>query len=372
MLNDIPHNLIIKSAQKNYPVDFFPKLSLLVEQLSLIRNPIVIIDSNILHLYGAEFSTLTTSAPVFVVSANEETKSFEYVGNILAWLSDQKCTKSNHIVAIGGGIIQDLAAFCAGVFFRGLSWSFVPTTLLSMSDSCIGAKSGLNFRQSKNQIGLFNSPNRVYIAPNFLQTLSELEIKSGYGEILKLHITGGFEKFSELVSSLSTQNGSLLGQHTIRHIADSLLIKKQIIEIDEYEHGLRATLNYGHTFGHAIEAATEHAIPHGIAVGWGLDFENFLAMNSGKLAYSKYKSIKEFIRMSLSVEPFQGSTERILEFAKKDKKAVSSSEVNLILFTDEDKLQITKTRFDDQLKKQLDEYLLSEDPFRPRNIAKPH
>jgi len=360
----IPKNFEIKSAQRKYPVEFSATVEGIVEKLKLIKNPVFLIDANIRGLYSEQFDKLLANHPTLELDALEDTKTFEGIGKVIYWLSENKVTKGNHIIAIGGGIIQDIATFATCIFFRGVPWSFVPTTLLSMSDSCIGAKCGINLKNLKNQLGVFNSPFGVYISADFLHTLDYKDVKSGYGEILKLYLTESYEKFLELEKELD-QAGSLISPLTSKHIAESLLVKKKVIEEDEYESYLRMILNYGHTFGHALETVTEHYVPHGLAVAWGLDFDNFLSVKNGWLDPKKAKHIQSFIKKHMSFKNDKPVTaEGILSASRRDKKMTSASEMNMIYFTDKNQLEIKKTPLDERLKSNLEEYLKNEDVFR--------
>lgn len=360
---EVPASFEIQSAQRTYPVQFFESVQEVVARLQTIRNPVFLVDANVRRLYGDRLNPLLSQGPTLEVEATEEAKTFSGVGRVIDWLSENRCTKASHVVAIGGGIIQDIATFSTCIFFRGLPWTLVPTTLLSMSDSCIGAKCGINLKNFKNQLGVFNSPYGVFISPEFLTTLSDADVKSGYGEILKLYLTAGFEKFEELERELKDAK-ALLSPVTGRHIAESLKVKKGVIEEDEYEADLRRILNYGHTFGHALEAETQHFVPHGLGVAWGIDFVNFLAVKNGWLNNDKYLRIKRFIQVNL---PFENSREvtadGLLTASRRDKKMASSNEVNMVYFTEKDRLEIKKTTLDDGFRQKLETYLKQDDVF---------
>lgn len=360
----VPKDFEIKSAQRTYPVEFSTSVDGVVEKLKKIKNPVFLIDPNVRKLYSKQFDSLLAANPTLEVEALEDSKTFEGIGKVIHWFSEHKCTKANHVVAIGGGIIQDIATFSTSIFFRGLPWTLVPTTLLSMSDSCIGAKCGINLKNFKNQLGVFNSPYAVLISPAFLHTLSYNDVKSGYGEILKLYLTESFEKFLELEKELN-EAGSLVSPLTGKHIGESLLVKKKVIEEDEYEAYLRMILNYGHTFGHALEAETQHFVPHGLAVAWGIDFVNFISQKNGWLQMEKSKKVHDFIKKHLSFQNSkQVSTEGMMSASRRDKKMTSGTEVNMVYFTDKNKLEIIKTKLDESFKANLDEYLKQKDVFR--------
>lgn len=359
----IPESFEVKSAQRTYPVEFSDTVEGIVEKLQQIKNPVFIIDKNIYRLYRIQLDNAVKNNPILQIEATEDAKTFEGVGAVINWFSEKKVTKGNHVIAIGGGIIQDIATFSTCVFFRGLPWTLVPTTLLSMSDSCIGAKCGISLNNIKNQLGVFNSPYAVLITPAFLSTLAPIDVKSGYGEILKLYLTAGYFKFLELDQELD-QSKTLLSAQTGKHIAESLIIKKKVIEADEYEVHLRMILNYGHTFGHALEANTHHFVPHGLGVVWGIDFENFISQRSGWLEPEKYAKINRFIQQHLSFENTKAVTaDGLLDASRRDKKMTSASEINMIYFTDRDELEIKKTKLDDKFKVLLVEYLEKHDVF---------
>ena len=175
--------------------------------------------------------------------------------------------KKNKLIVIGGGITQDVGGFASAIYKRGISWTLIPTTFLSITDSAIGGKVGVN-RNSKNMLGVFMAPNKVIISSQFLSSLKEEDIISGLGEALKLCLIGGSHAFSEF-------NKYYMNDH-MNIIKLSSSIKKSIIEYDELEKNERRVLNYGHTFGHAIESTTNYFIPHGIAVLYGMYIINKL------------------------------------------------------------------------------------------------
>ncbi len=271
------------------------------------------------------------------------------------FFQQNNATKQTIIIAIGGGVIQDITTFSAHVYYRGLRWVFVPTTLLSMCDSCIGAKASINFNNFKNQLGAFHSPHRVLICLPFLDTLSDTEIISGYGEILKLLLTGSAEQFALLRDAV--EQGGLRNTDLSRLIFESLNVKKKIIEEDEYERDLRRILNYGHTFGHALEAITHHGIPHGKAVAWGVDLVNYLAVERGLLDRAEYDSIHAFIRKHFAHRLTQPvSAQELIDTTRRDKK-VADGKVNLILLRTAGELKIVPTAYDARLQQEVERHL---------------
>jgi len=273
----------VKSIPQSYKVEFKSKINILEEYYSkkFIKSNtrFVVWDKNILNLYGTNLNSLKNNQ--FVISATESNKNSKSVFKIIDILQSINFTKKETLISIGGGITQDISAFTRSIYKRGLDWSFVPTTLLSMADSCIGAKTALNHNGVKNQLALFSSPKEVIICPDFLKTLSLKDIESGYGEIIKLIIIGGEFAINEFIN---ITNSSISESKKITKLIKlSLQIKKVIIEKDEFEFDIRRALNYGHTIGHAIEPVLNYKIPHGIAVSIGMILENNIAVNSGLL-----------------------------------------------------------------------------------------
>jgi 3-dehydroquinate synthase len=245
----------IASQMGNYVVHFEDDIGSLIAILSKGEGNIVIVDELVARLYPS-LADRSRFPHLIEVEATEGNKTLGECEAILKFMSENGAHKGTHLIGIGGGIIQDLVTFCAHVYFRGLEWTFVPTTLLGMADSCIGAKASINFLGYKNQLGVFHSPRNVWISTEFLRTLPDSEIRSGYGEIVKLHLIKGPEYWKDLLSSL--QSGGLSGREHGASIRASLEIKKAVIEVDEFDRGVRKKLNYGHTFGHALESITNH------------------------------------------------------------------------------------------------------------------
>jgi 3-dehydroquinate synthase len=171
-------------------------------------------------------------------------------------------------VAIGGGVIQDLTAFAASIYMRGVPWIYVPTTILAMVDSCIGGKSSINVGPYKNLVGTFHPPQKVFIDPQLASTLPLDQQASGIIEAAKICFCRGPESFRAYLAC--NPYPGMATEALARLIAHSLHAKKWFIETDEFDQKERLLLNFGHTFGHAIEGASRYSISHGIAVGLGI------------------------------------------------------------------------------------------------------
>jgi 3-dehydroquinate synthase len=260
------------------------------------------------------------------------------------------------LVAIGGGITQDVSCFIASTLFRGVEWRFVPTTLLAQADSCIGSKSSINLGRTKNIIGTFYPPSEVLITPDFLSTLTLEDTQSGIGEILKVHAIDSVESFDKLSSeydSLFTDENTLN-----KYIENSLLIKQRYIEIDEFDKSLRNIFNYGHSFGHAIEAATNFEIPHGIAVSIGMDFANRIAVIRGLITNEHFirmhevllKNYEQFKSVKIPIDLF-------LAALLKDKKNTTDKLVFILPKGSKCEIQKVELSSDDLIKSQCIDFL---------------
>jgi 3-dehydroquinate synthase len=277
-VSDPSEAMKIDSHKGHYYVSYSQEVSVLVNALE-VRNAVFLVDERVLKLHGNKLKTLLNRRPVVAIEARESNKSLEIMPKILETLLEAGVRRGDTLVVIGGGIVQDIGCFIASTLFRGLEWVFVPTTLLAQADSCIGSKSSINLLGHKNIVGTFNPPNQVHICAAFLETLSEVEIQSGIGEMLKVHMLDNINSLSKIISHYDSL---LSDQHVMMDfLKASLSIKKKFIEADEFDKGIRNLLNYGHSFGHAIEAATNFKMPHGIAVTMGMDIANFITAKIG-------------------------------------------------------------------------------------------
>lgn len=322
-------SIAIESMPYSYTVEFVDELqlSLILDEIKLLNSDkhFIFIDHIVADLYAP---TLFNSHPTFEVIAEESNKVLPVVTDLLDKLLMSEYTKKEMFLSAGGGITQDLSAFVRAIYKRGIDWTYIPTTLLAMGDSCIGAKSCLNYGEIKNSLGLFSSPKKVYIYKDFLKTLKHRDILSGYGEILKLSIVGGVEAIRKFDDLTKDQQGDSL-QNIDQLLKLSLLIKKAVIEIDEFENDVRKALNYGHTVGHAIEPLVNYQIPHGIAVSIGMIVENLLASEFGKLPADEAARLNGMIIKYIDEESLQFLKEipidKLISAMKRDKKALSDA-----------------------------------------------
>jgi len=226
------------------------------------------------------------------------------------------------VVALGGGVVGDVAGFAAATWVRGVDWVGIPTTLRAMVDSSIGGKVGINHAQAKNMIGAFHQPGAVVVDPGFLATLPARELRSGAFEILKCSILAD----RALFASLRKAPAGLRGWDRMEMenaIATACRIKADVVEKDEREAGLRRVLNLGHTIGHALETVTGYRrFAHGEAVGWGLVGAAFIARRRGLLSETAYQAIASAVDHVGPRPPVSDlATAHVLEALARDKKS---------------------------------------------------
>lgn len=242
-------------------------------------------------------------APAIFVEAIETNKALEASPALIEQMRKAGANRQTELVAVGGGIIQDLSAFIASVYMRGLQWSYMPTTVLAMVDSCIGGKSSINVGPYKNLVGTFHPPQRVLIDPALAETLPDDQRASGLIEAVKICFCRGEEAFARHVSYGPSVRMDTAALEQV--IVNSLQAKKWFIEIDEFDKKERLLLNFGHTFGHAIEGATHFAVSHGIAVGLGIlcaiEFERQRGVNYAGVA--RVKALEEHLHVMISEVP---------------------------------------------------------------------
>ncbi|MDB5694634.1 MAG: 3-dehydroquinate synthase [Sphingomonas bacterium] len=203
-----------------------------------------------------------------VIDADEHAKSLDRMTEVIVALRERRATRATHLVAVGGGVVQDVAAFAASIYMRGIDWTYAPTTLLSMTDSCIGGKSSINVGKYKNIVGTFHPPAAVLVDPVLTETLSAEQRAAGLVEAAKICLCRGPDSFARY---LALQPSTAADPDGFGAVCDhSLRAKKWFVETDEFDQNERLLLNFGHTFGHAIEAASGFAISHGIGVGLGM------------------------------------------------------------------------------------------------------
>ena len=284
------YNFIVKSNIHDYEVNFIDNVKKTLET-ELKEGDFIIIDNKVKSLYPDWFEDVLVNYNYIGIDAAESQKSYQEVEPVINSLIERGFRKNHRLIAIGGGITQDVTAFIASILYRGVQWYFFPTTLLAQGDSCIGSKTSINFGKFKNQVGGFYPPNKIYVEPKFLNTLPFKELQSGLGEMAHYFVVAGEEDFDRYKRDYEQ---ALVDKNVLRGvIARSLEIKKSYIEIDEYDKNERQVFNYGHSFGHAIESLTSYGIPHGIAISVGMDMSNFVSMKKGYITSEVRQNSRE-------------------------------------------------------------------------------
>ncbi len=341
----------IKSSLYDYEVDFVSDVKGQLKELTEERCSFVI-DKNVYDLYPSFFEDISRDN-IFFVEAVESKKNIDTCLELIRFWQKIKLKKNWKVICFGGGITQDITTFASNIYLRNVDWYFFPTTLLAMSDSCIGGKCGINLGEYKNQLGVFFPPKKIFICDKFLDTLTKEDYINGWGELLKFSLT---EK-KEFYDRLRDEKEYIPCANINSYIYDGLVVKKNIIEEDEFEGDLRRILNFGHTFGHALEAFTHNRIPHGTAVMWGIDVANYISKRLGILDEAIYWEIKALIKESFIKEEISvDNSERFMQILSTDKK-VKNNTVYLILLEKLSKLIIKPLELDKELEGMFREYL---------------
>lgn len=306
-----------------------------IDELANKENALYVIDKNVYEMYSELCSAFDQNRTI-VIEATEQNKVIETALSICEKLTEIPAKRNAYLISIGGGIIQDITGFVANITYRGIHWIFVPTTLLSACDSCIGGKTSLNYKKYKNLLGTFFPPEEIHIASGFFRTLSERDFKSGLGEVVKFNIMAGSEGLNNIennIDRLLNREPDVVNDF----VETSLTFKKKFIEIDEFDRGERIKLNFAHTFGHAIEVISEYVIPHGTAVAIGMIMANSISKRryllSDEIAARSEQVLLKVI--DIDINHLEKPIDDYLSAMRKDKKQTDSS-LTAVLMEQED------------------------------------
>jgi shikimate kinase / 3-dehydroquinate synthase len=296
-----------------------------LHSFELPKRLFIVTDSAVGELYARPLQDVLEEGGfqplVFTIPAGEASKSFACFQQIINWLVQQKAEQKEAIIALGGGVVGDLAGFVASSYQRGVPLIQVPTTLLAQVDSAIGGKTGINHALGKNLIGAFYQSKLIYADPAFLLTLPGRVYREGWAEIIKYAMILDAELFTileEQVSALLVRDAGLLSAI----IARCMRMKMDIVQRDERDGGLRNILNYGHTFGHALEAITEYGTwLHGEAVAIGMEVAARIAVASGLLSQEDANRQRNVLQaFGLPVQCAGVDIDAVLQAMQRDKK----------------------------------------------------
>jgi 3-dehydroquinate synthase len=320
----------VNLAERSYPIllssgDFALNCKALLRSVESVSHLFIIADQAVapyLRQFENVAHELQLRATSFVVPSGEGSKSIAQCSEIWNAMYEAKTDRASIVIAIGGGVIGDLAGFAAASFARGLRFIQIPTTLLAMVDSSVGGKTGINLPKAKNMVGAFWQPTAVVIDTATLSTLAEREFRSGLAEVVKYGVILDPDFFRYL-----EENAVAIGQREtscIEHIiVRSCQLKADVVQRDERETtGLRAILNYGHTFAHAIESATEYGcLLHGEAVSIGMTMAANLAVRLNMFSSAesiRQRTLLESLGLPVSFKEIAG--EKLWELMQHDKK----------------------------------------------------
>ena len=315
-----------------------------------------LIDANVARQYQHELAEILKAPSVLIIEATEQNKTLDKFPFYVESLVQNKIRRDHRLIAVGGGIIQDITCFLAATILRGVEWWFYPTTLLAQADSCIGSKSSINAGGAKNILGTFTPPKKVFVFHSFLKSLKTIDLCSGIGEMLKVHAIDSPSSFDQIANDYDRL---FQDQSTMLHyIRRSLEIKKNIIEQDEFDTGIRNIMNYGHTFGHAIESATNYQVPHGVAVTIGMDMANYISSQFDIAVFDHFLKMHPILIQNYRYVPgVEIPLEPFILAISKDKKNKDGNLLGLIIPNNEGKLMRIYIENDKKFKEVCINYL---------------
>lgn len=293
---------------------------------------------------------------IITIPDGEQYKNWESIEYVLDRMFDHRLNRKSLLIAFGGGVIGDMGGFASSLYSRGIDFIQIPTTLLSQVDASVGGKTGINNRFGKNLIGAFHQPKAVYIDPSFLKTLPAREFGAGVAEIVKMAVT-----FNEPFFEWLEENDLREGENLAHAISKAVETKAGVVEEDEKEQGLRAALNYGHTFGHVIENETRYeTYLHGESVAIGMVMANELACETGLMSHEEADRVKAVLkRYALPLSYPIADVERFYQAFFLDKKSADSA-ITFILPRGIGGVEITDTIDSTMVKKILKKYQRSD------------
>ncbi|MCP4725281.1 MAG: 3-dehydroquinate synthase [bacterium] len=300
---------------------------------------VVITDSNVSRLYEKKILELLTGIgldiSVFEIDHGERSKNIDVVMGLCRSFAEISLDRRSSVIALGGGVVGDIAGFAASIYMRGVDFIQIPTTLLSACDSSVGGKVGINLDKAKNLIGAFHQPALVIIDPQFLPTLPRREMISGLGEVIKTGLISSrtlYDKIKKHLKNILTLDDQEIITEVILDCVD---FKADIVKGDEKESGLRRILNFGHTIGHGIEAVLQtKGLLHGEAVVFGMQCSIYLSKKRNMISDQLYFDIRDML-LSLDLPDYITDPDfnDIITFIRKDKKVINNS-IHFVLLED--------------------------------------
>lgn len=325
------------------------------KELWFPQKVVIITDSNVQPIYGDQVHKSLSEAgfepTTFVIDAGEQSKSLAVAAELYDFLADKEMTRSDGIIALGGGVVGDLAGFVASTYMRGLHFLQIPTTLLAQVDSSIGGKTAVNTTRAKNLVGTFAQPDGVLIDPNTLNTLEVRRIREGIAEIVKSAAIADIELWQKL-DGLHDEDDLLANASDI--IAACCKIKRRVVEEDELDNGVRLLLNFGHTIGHALENTVGYGnLTHGEGVAIGMSQITRVAEIKHLTPIGTTEQLNKMIqKFHLPITSNQWDQEQLYKALTHDKKA-RGGKINIILLETIGKAKIVRIPIE-EMKSYLD------------------
>ena len=323
------------------------------------RRLCVVTDSTVAELYSEtvirQLEPVCKEVHLFVFEAGEKNKNLDTVRKLYEFLIQNHYDRNDMLVALGGGVVGDLCGFTAATYLRGIRFIQVPTTLLSQVDSSIGGKTGVDFDAYKNMVGAFHMPQLVYTAAASLLTLTEEQFACGMGEVIKHGLimdAGYYEWLQEHREEILARDLSICEQM----ILISCRIKRDVVEQDPTEQGIRGILNFGHTLGHAIEKLMDFKLLHGQCVALGSIAAAYLSAERGEITMDEAVQIRnvfEEFGLPVSIKDFGLAKEAVIAATKNDKK-MDSGKIKFIRLHRIGEAFIDRTVTDEQMEQSLD------------------
>ena len=341
--------LKIKSKIHDYNILFENNLGSIFKKIP--DESVFLVDKKVKYLYLNKF---LKNKIFFCVDSNEKNKDFVHLNKYINFFI-KNVSKETKVYAIGGGVVQDITSFLCSIYKRGVAWTFIPTTIISQADSCIGGKTSINFNGIKNQLGNFYPPQKIILNPQFVNGLSKNQLYSGLGEMGHYFLLSNYKDYNFYKKNLIKIN-SKIKINIYDLIFKSLKIKKIFIEKDEFDKSERLKLNYGHTFGHALEKLTK--LPHGIAVAHGMNMANYVSLGFGFISQKKYNEMNETLNYIINDYKIENiNLERLIQLLKKDKKSTKKN-IRVILTKNIGNMFLHTISNEKKLKKILKKYLI--------------
>ncbi len=322
--------VIVNAGGKTYEIHIesglFNKLSDIFHEKYSGKKLALVADSNVFQLYGRFFVKKLEQKGFFVTpivfDAGEKSKNLVTLNTIYDSLADNAFTRSDIVVALGGGVTGDMAGLAAATFLRGMGYIQVPSTLLAMVDSSIGGKVAVDLPQGKNLIGAFYQPSAVYTDPNLLESLSDRYFSDGMAELLKHGFIKDFRLYEQLVNDDNVYDRESISKNLDDYIFSSCSIKRNVVEEDEQDNGIRQLLNFGHTIGHAIEKVQNYCgLSHGEAISIGMVVVTKLTERMGLTKQGESEKIaKALKRYNLPTKWPEANTQEVVSAISLDKK----------------------------------------------------